>query len=154
MVKLNAGFDAIHSKQYKPSIVANVRVYEASDECYKYRSDIALIFNQNRIANTIGVDNFQTWLAGFNTKRTGIDTSKYSDAQLLQFIKSRNIQAPSELLAWSDYLNNEAEAVTQEMTNLIKAEQEKAAAAAKAAQEKQAAQQQSVQSQIQVATQN
>ena len=155
MLRLNIDFDRKNSKAYTPSEVASVRCYECSEGTIKFRSDIALIFNQQRIAKTLGVDTFAAWLGKFNTKQTGIDTSKFSDAQLLQFIKARNIQSPSELLAWSDYLNTQAEGVREEINNLIKSEQERIAAAAREAAEKQAAQQASANAaNIQVPSQN
>ena len=41
-----------------------------------------------------------------------------SDAQILDTIKSRHLQSPSELVAWSEYLIDQAKAVEQEAERL------------------------------------
>ena len=41
-----------------------------------------------------------------------------SDAQILDTIKSRHLQSPSELIAWSEYLIEQAKSVEQEAERL------------------------------------
>ena len=41
-----------------------------------------------------------------------------SDAQILDTIKSCHLQSPSELIAWSEYLVDQAKAVEQEAERL------------------------------------
>ena len=41
-----------------------------------------------------------------------------SDAQILDTIKSRHLQSPSELIAWSEYLISQAKDVEQEAERL------------------------------------
>ena len=42
-----------------------------------------------------------------------------SDAQILDPIKSRHLQSPSELIAWSEYLIDQAKTVEQEAERLV-----------------------------------
>ena len=43
---------------------------------------------------------------------------KMSDAQILDTIKSRHLQSPSELIAWSEYLIDQAKTVEREAERL------------------------------------
>lgn len=56
---------------------------------------------------------------------------KMSDAQILDTIKSRHLQSPSELIAWSEYLIDQAKIVEQEAER-ISLEKEASDAAASA----------------------
>ena len=109
MLKCNNSFDLKNSKIYKPSEVSKMRFCELPDGSYKMESDVCLLFNQQRIVDTVGIGNAQKFFDRLETnyKVRGIDTSKLSDEQLLKFIKDKNIQTPSELMAWSEYLMNQ-----------------------------------------------
>ena len=70
---------------------------------YRIVSDISLIFDQKRL-NSLSPDSVRSWL---NTLQGGTSEpalSGLSDDQLLMFVKSRHIQSPSDLKAWSDHL--------------------------------------------------
>ena len=41
-----------------------------------------------------------------------------SDAQILDTIKSRHLQSPSELIAWSEYLVDQAKAIEDEASRI------------------------------------
>ena len=41
-----------------------------------------------------------------------------SDAQILDTIKSRHLQSPSELIAWSEYLIDQAKSIEDEISRL------------------------------------
>ena len=123
-----------NSKFYKPSVVSELRITELPGNGIKYQSDISLLFNQQRLVKVLGTDTFNDWLKGLTPKDVGIDTSKYTDAQLLSFIKSRNIQSPAELRSWSEYLNSEADKVISEYNALVSREQARIQAAQQASQ--------------------
>lgn len=114
--KFNRDFDIKRSFRYQPSAVSEFRIKPLPNGGVKYESDISLLLNQQRMLDTLGLDTFKEWLSYFkaSTEQTGVDTSKYTDEQLMHFIKSRYIQAPSELKAWSDYLNSCADEVISE----------------------------------------
>lgn len=66
-------------------------------------SDVTLLFDQKRLDNTLGSDNIRKWIASM-APRTSPYVNKFDDDALLQFVKDRNIQTPSEIRAWSQYL--------------------------------------------------
>lgn len=113
------------SKVYKPSVVSKLRITELPgrgvDKCYKIQSDVALLFNQQRLVKTLGSSTVDDWLGSLRPSSVGIDMSKFSDTQLMQFIKSRNIQSVGELSAWSNYLNDNAQSVIDEYNRSLDA---------------------------------
>ena len=84
-------------------------------------NDIYMLFNQQRL-DRMTTANLLQWLENTSTYNDGLRSlrSKLSDAQLMSFIKSRYIQSPGELLAYSKYL--EAQAKSLEITPEIQAE--------------------------------
>lgn len=69
-------------------------------------SDITMLFNQERLDRATR----QVLLDQINAATSQSDAfakvrSKLTDDQLISFVKSRFIQSPSELLAWTDYLS-------------------------------------------------
>lgn len=87
----------------------DVPCVHGKSDAVSYRTDIYMLFNQQRLDRmtlsqlTDYLDN-QTPTSGMSQLR-----SKMKDEQLHQFIKSRYIQSPSELMAWSEYLSSEFE---------------------------------------------
>lgn len=88
-------------------IIEGLNVIEEIDsdgnKGYRIISDISLIFDQKRL-NSLSSDSVRAWL---NTLQGGTSEpalSGLSDQQLMQYVKSRHIQSPSDLKAWSDYL--------------------------------------------------
>lgn len=69
-------------------------------------SDIYMLFNQQRLdrMSREALINYFNGLA-IQDPKFGDLKSKLSDDQLISVVKSRYIQSPSELLAWSRYLN-------------------------------------------------
>lgn len=136
------------SQIVQPSIMAElsqvkVTYFAGDDKCEAIANvdDIYMLFNQQRLAH-MGTDTLNAWL---NTLQPRSDSlaelrKKCTDEQLMEICKSRYIQSPSELLAWSDYLNaNYSEIVGQLQ---LAAQQQQEAAQQQAAQQ-QAAQQSS-----------
>ena len=74
--------------------------------------DIYLLFNQQRIQSA-GVDTVRAWLDSLQPKDDALAAlrSNCTDEQLIKFCKSRYIQTPSELMAWTDFLNKNIEQV-------------------------------------------
>lgn len=70
-----------------------------------YVNDIYFLFNQRRLSSA-GVDTINAWLNTLTPKSDALSElrKKCTDEQLMQLCKSRYIQSPSELLAWSEYL--------------------------------------------------
>ena len=76
-------------------------------------NDVAMLFNQQRLEK-ISPSTLQNFLDNLNSSTSQMLKGKYNDEQLMAFIKSRYIQAPSEIKAWSEYLNRVAEEMNVE----------------------------------------
>lgn len=84
-------------------------VYDDGEQQAGYMSDdIYLLFNQQRLAKSLGTDTVNAWLESLQPRSDALASlrAKCSDDELLSLVKSRYIQSPCELLAWSEYLNN------------------------------------------------
>lgn len=87
-----------------------------------FEDDLFLLFNQERI---VGADALNKFIASLQPEKK--QDIGLSDAQLVTFLKSRYLQSPSELRAWSDFLLGKAKELKQEYTDALekyKAEQE------------------------------
>ena len=96
------------SNFYQPSLIDNFLFQEVSDgesKSYTLTSDIYMLFNQKRLDKLTSqalIQHFES----MSQKDSSLASlrSKMTDDQLVRFVKSRYIQSPSELLAWSNYL--------------------------------------------------
>lgn len=82
-------------------------------------SDIYMLFNQQRLDRLTR----ETLLSYFdslviNEPKFGDLRSKLGDNQLINFVKSRFIQSPSELMAWSSYLMSSSDAAIADLAAL------------------------------------
>lgn len=71
-----------------------------------YSNDVTLMFNQERLKG-VNVDTLNHWMSSLAPSSDSLSSlrANCSDEDLINLCKSRYIQSPSELLAWSDYLN-------------------------------------------------
>lgn len=85
-------------------------------EAVSYVNDIYLLFNQKRLLSAAGADTINAWLNTLIPRSDALSQlrEKCTDEQLMQLCKSRYIQSPSELLAWSDYLLNNYQDILSE----------------------------------------
>lgn len=90
-------------------------VGDEKKEAVSYVNDIYLLFNQKRLLSA-GVDTINAWLNTLTPRSDALSElrEKCTDEQLMQLCKSRYIQSPSELLAWSDYLLNNYQDILSE----------------------------------------
>lgn len=104
--------DLLFSSFYTPTPVDEFtfeKVSEAgSDDSITLTSDVAMLFNQQRLDRC----SKETLIQYFESmSRTGSPLSelrsKLSDDQLISIVKSRYIQSPSELIAYSERLVHE-----------------------------------------------
>lgn len=75
------------------------------NEVVTLTSDIYMLFNQQRL-DRMSKDRLLAYFENLSVSdpKMGELRSKLSDDQLCSFVKSRFIQSPSELMAWSQYL--------------------------------------------------
>lgn len=83
---------------------------------FRLTSDIYMLFNQQRL-DRLTRENLLSYFDSLviNEPKFGDLRSKLGDDQLISFVKSRFIQSPSELMAWSQYLMSSSDAVVAEL---------------------------------------
>lgn len=88
-----------------------------------YRNDIYMILNQRRL-DSMSLAQFSDYLDHDRSlSQLSEIRSKMSDVQLHQFVKSRYIQHPGELLAWQSYLDAELSTEVQRIQELNKTQE-------------------------------
>lgn len=113
-----------------------VEIYDNEEDCpVRYTSDIRLLLHTKDLASRAGL----AVVSKFGQNKQSASQiqqimDKMSDDDLLATVRSRHIQAPSEILAWSKELSAYAENLEARAQELIDAENanqeaEKAAAA-------------------------
>lgn len=113
-----------------------VEIYDTEEDCpVRYTSDVRLILHTKDLASRAGL----AIASKFGQSRQSASQiqqimDKMSDDDLLSTVRSRHIQAPSEIIAWSKELSSYAEHLESQAQELIDAENakqeaEKAAAA-------------------------
>lgn len=103
--------------------------YDGDEKCVakSYVDDIYMLFNQQRLLSC-GKDTIQAWLNTLQPRSDALSElrKKCTDEQLMQICKSRYIQSPSELLAWSEYLNANYEQIVGDIKSQVVQSQHKA----------------------------
>lgn len=86
------------------------------NEAVRIRSDVSMLLHAADMAKKYGPGFVQSMIDMRRPKSSSIQSQmdQMSDAQILDTIKSRHLQSPSELLAWSEYLIEQARVVEQE----------------------------------------
>jgi hypothetical protein len=113
-----------------------VEIYDNEETCpVRYTSDVRLILHTKDLASRAGL----AVASKFGQSKQSVSQiqeimDKMSDDDLLATVRSRHIQAPSEIIAWSKELSAYAETLESQAQELIdaeiaKQEAEKAAAA-------------------------
>jgi hypothetical protein len=105
---------------------------ENEDGSYRIVADVTLLFNEDRIINDLGEDNLRNLVRSMQTNPSSpyVD-SGLTDEQLMETIKSRYLQSPSEVRAWLETLVDEADVVRSDYETIV--EEARAAEIAKAA---------------------
>lgn len=105
-------FDSSHYQKITPNVVDNLcvnyqKLSDGSDVVF-LDSDVSLLFNQERLNDTLGRDGIKHFFDSLSSRSVPLSElrSKISDDDLASLCKSRYLQQPSEILAWSEYLNN------------------------------------------------
>jgi hypothetical protein len=100
------------------------------NEIVRIRSDVSMLLHAADMAKKYGTGFVQSMIDMRRPKSSSLQSQmdQMSDAQILDTIKSRHLQSPSELIAWSEYLVDQAKDIEQEAERLA-IEKEAAAAA-------------------------
>lgn len=104
-----------------------VEIDETDEDCpVRYTSDVRLILHTKDLASRAGL----TIASKFGQSRNSASQiqqimDKMSDDDLLSTVRSRHVQSPSEIIAWSKELAAHAEVLEHEAQSLIEAENAK-----------------------------
>lgn len=79
---------------------------EGEGKRYRYRSDISMLLHAKDTANKIGIEGLRYLSESRRTKTSAVQAQldQMDDDLLLSTVKSRHLQSPSEILAWSQSL--------------------------------------------------
>lgn len=105
---------------YVASLVDNFLNESHADGSVTITSDITMLFNQQRLDKMSA----QALVSHFDSMQQKNDSlrqlrSKLSDEQLASLVKSRYIQSPSELMAYSTYLVSEMSRLDGDVKQLM-----------------------------------
>lgn len=86
----------------------------------RIRSDVSMLLHAADMAKKYGPGFVQSMIDMRRPKSSFIQSQmdQMSDAQILDTVKSRHLQSPSELLAWSEYLIDQAKAIEDEASRI------------------------------------
>ena len=90
------------------------------NEAVRIRSDVSMLLHAADMAKKYGSGFTQSMIDMRRPKSSALQSQmdQMSDVQILDTIKSRHLQSPSELIAWSEYLIDQAKVVEQEAERL------------------------------------
>lgn len=93
---------------------------ENADGSIRIVSDVTLLFNEDRIINDLGEDNFRSLVRSMqDNPNSPYRDSGLTDDQMIETIKSRYLQSPSEVRAWLESLVDEADRVQSDYEALL-----------------------------------
>ena len=104
-------------------------------EVIRIRSDVSMLLHAADMAKKYGTGFVQSMIDMRRPKSSALQSQmdQMSDAQILDTIKSRHLQSPSELIAWSEYLVDQAKLIEDEAERIaLEQEAEKSASSAEA----------------------
>lgn len=100
-------------------------------EAIRIRSDVSMLLHAADMAKKYGTGFVQSMIDMRRPKSSALQSQmdQMSDAAILDTVKSRHLQSPSELLAWSEYLVEQAKDIEQEAERLSLESEDSTAAA-------------------------
>ena len=90
-------------------------------ESIRIRSDVSMLLHAADMAKKYGTGFVQSMIDMRRPKSSALQSQmdQMSDAQILDTIKSRHLQSPSELIAWSEYLIEQAKSIEDEASRIV-----------------------------------
>lgn len=114
---LYAGIQSTVFVEDKP--IDKLRFSRDEDGCLFYNSDVKLLLNAERLKSFIGEEGYLSIIRSITPPAKKPIHDQLSDADLIRTVKSRFIQAPSEVQAWF----NQMELEYQDLVDEIKSQQ-------------------------------
>lgn len=96
------------------------KVGTEENESIRIRSDVSMLLHAADMAKKYGTGFVQSMFDMHRPKSSCLQSQMdhMSDDQILDTVKSRHIQSPSELIAWSEYLIDQAKSIEDEATRI------------------------------------
>lgn len=90
------------------------------NEAVRIRSDVSMLLHAADMAKKYGSGFVQSMVDMRRPKSSSIQSQmdQMTDVQILDTIKSRHLQSPSELIAWSEYLMDQARNIEEEVERI------------------------------------
>lgn len=112
------------SPEFDSTEQLRVEIYDNEENCpVRYTSDVRLILHTKDLASRAGLAIASKFGHGSQSaSQIQQIMDKMSDDDLLNTVRSRHIQAPSEIIAWSKQLSAYAENLESQAQELIDAE--------------------------------
>lgn len=87
----------------------------------RIRSDVSMLLHAADMSKKYGTGFVQSMIEMRRPKSSSLQSQmdRMSDAQILDTVKSRHLQSPSELIAWSEYLIDQAKSIEDEVSRII-----------------------------------
>lgn len=91
------------------------------NEAVRIRSDISMLLHAADMSKKYGTGFVQSMIEMRRPKSSRLQSEmdRMSDAQILDTVKSRHLQSPSELIAWSEYLIDQAKSIEDEASRIV-----------------------------------
>ena len=96
------------------------KVGTEENESVRIRSDVSMLLHAADMAKKYGSGFVQSMIDMRRPKSSTLQSQmdQMSDAQILDTVKSRHLQSPSELIAWSEYLIDQAKSIEDEVSRI------------------------------------
>lgn len=97
------------------------------NEVVRIRSDVSMLLHAADMAKKYGPGFVQSMIDMRRPKSSSLQSEmdQMSDAQILDTVKSRHLQSPSELIAWSEFLVDQVKSIEEEISRLALEKQAK-----------------------------
>lgn len=127
-MNINVNYGCGNSVLLKQRVVDTVRKVTVGNDLLgepvvKHYSDVHLLMHEEKLLQKMGLDQLKQWISDLQNTLSApspVDYSKFTDEQLMKFVKSRYIQAPADVQAWSEQLTNECSKLRMNFTSYLK----------------------------------
>lgn len=95
------------------------------EKVYRVVDPVHVLLNQERLERTLGNTAAKNFIDSFRNQKNDPFAelrSKCSDEDLMCMIKSRHLQAPAEILAWTHYMKQNIDLFNSEVQKLIESQ--------------------------------
>lgn len=96
------------------------KVGTEENEAVRIRSDVSMLLHAADMAKKYGTGFVKSMIDIRRPKSSGLQSQMdcMTDDQILDTVKSRHLQSPSELIAWSEYLIDQAKSIEDEASRI------------------------------------